>query len=125
MNIKQAHFFEGFKKTTYAETAGKTFFLVLALLITISGCVSKGGDLSENNTATTQPNIVIIFLDDADYGDFSPFWPTRYETPNVARLAEEGRTFTSFYVPQADCSDLRRELMTGTYPQRNVLFEAY
>ncbi len=43
-----------------------------------------------------QPNIVIIFLDDAGWGDFQPFNETRYPTPNVKRLAEEGRSFMNF-----------------------------
>ena len=72
-----------------------------------------------------QPNIVLIFLDDAGFADFQPFAETRYPTPNVSKLAEEGRSFYSFYVPQAICSASRAALMTGTYPERNGLFGAH
>lgn len=98
--------------------------LLLLLSILSAGCNDSRSTGIQSRNAE-QPNIVIIFLDDAAYGDFSPFWPTRYETPNVARLAEEGRTFTSFYVPQAVCSASRGALMTGTYPERNGLFGAH
>lgn len=73
----------------------------------------------------TRPNIIIIFLDDAGFADFQPFAETRYPTPNVARLAEEGRSYHSFYVPQAICSASRAALLTGTYPERNRMFGAH
>lgn len=73
----------------------------------------------------SQPNIVLIFLDDAGWSDFQPFSETRYPTPNVKKLAEEGRLFTNFYVPQAICSASRAALLTGTYPERNRLFGAH
>ena len=70
-------------------------------------------------------NIVLIFLDDAGFADFQPFAETRYPTPNVQTLAEEGRRFMNFYVPQAICSASRAALITGTYPERNGIFGAH
>ena len=57
------------------------------------------------------PNFVIIFLDDAGWGDFNTFQSTKYPTPNVDKLAEEGTKFTQFYVPQAVCSASRAALL--------------
>jgi arylsulfatase A len=71
-----------------------------------------------------QPNVVIIFLDDAGWADFEPFAYNHYSTPNVSRLAEEGTMFTNFYVPQAVCSASRSALLTGCYPERTKLFGA-
>ena len=62
---------------------------------------------------------MLIFLDDAGFAE------TRYPNPNVCRLAEEGRTFYNFYVPQAICSASRAALLIGTYPERNRLFGAH
>lgn len=99
-------------------------FLLLIIVTLIAGC-GKSSDQSTASSAETLPNIVLIFLDDAGYADFKPFTETRYPTPNVQTLAEEGRTFMNFYVPQAICSASRAALMTGTYPERNGLFNAH
>jgi arylsulfatase A-like enzyme len=75
--------------------------------------------------APAPPNVVIIFLDDSGWSDFRPFDEPTYPTPNVARLADEGRTFTNFYVPQAICSASRSALMTGCVPGRTKMFGAH
>lgn len=69
--------------------------------------------------------MVIIFLDDAGYGDFKPFAQEGIETPEVQRLADEGRIFTNFHVPQAICSASRSALITGSYPGRTKVFGAH
>ncbi|WP_321995880.1 sulfatase [Draconibacterium orientale] len=80
---------------------------------------------SNNSQTTKQPNVVIIFLDDSGYSDFSPFGQTRIETPNVTKLAEEGIMFRNFYVPQAVCSASRSALISGCYPGRTKVFGAH
>ncbi|NBB76277.1 MAG: sulfatase-like hydrolase/transferase [Bacteroidetes bacterium] len=99
-------------------------FLFIFTLAFLNGC-SETSDQSSQHTDETPPNIVLIFLDDAGYADFNPYAETRYPTPNVQTLAEEGRKFMNFYVPQAICSASRAALMTGTYPERNGLFNAH
>jgi len=93
-------------------------------LLLLNGCVSDKNQESDGSI-DTPPNIVLIFLDDAGFADFQPFAETRYSTPNVDKLAEEGRSFYNFYVSQAICSASRAALMTGTYPGRNELFGAH
>jgi len=63
------------------------------------------------------PNFVVIFVDDLGYADIQPF-SDRYATPNLARMAEEGRTFSSFYTANSVCTPSRAGLMTGCYPAR-------
>ncbi|MSU24042.1 MAG: arylsulfatase [Opitutus sp.] len=65
-----------------------------------------------------RPNIVIIFIDDMGYADIGPFGATAYPTPNLDRMAAEGRKFTNFHVPQPVCSASRAGLLTGCYPNR-------
>lgn len=65
-----------------------------------------------------KPNFVIIFVDDQGYGDLSCFGSTKIKTPNVDRLASEGRKFTSFMVASPVCTPSRAALMTGCYPKR-------
>jgi arylsulfatase A len=64
------------------------------------------------------PNFVIIYIDDMGYGDIGPFGAEGYPTPNLDRMAEEGRRFTDFYVTQAVCSASRAGLLTGCYNVR-------
>lgn len=63
------------------------------------------------------PNIIIIFADDLGYGDIAPYG-SKTPTPNLDRLAKEGRKFNRFYVAQAVCSASRAALLTGCYPNR-------
>ncbi|MBU63270.1 MAG: arylsulfatase [Opitutae bacterium] len=70
-------------------------------------------------TKTTKiPNIVVIFIDDMGYADIGPFGAKAYPTPNLDRMAKEGRKFTDFYVTQAVCSASRAGLLTGCYNVR-------
>ena len=61
---------------------------------------------------------MIIFIDDMGYADIGPFGAEGYATPNLDRMAREGRIFTDFYVAQAVCSASRAALMTGCYNVR-------
>ncbi len=63
------------------------------------------------------PNFVIINVDDLGYADVQPF-SDRFPTPHLARMAEEGRSFSSFYVASSVCTPSRAALMTGCHPAR-------
>ena len=69
-------------------------------------------------TAAELPNFVVIFMDDLGYGDIGPFGATGYATPNIDRMAKEGRKFTRFYVSSPVCSASRAALLTGCYNAR-------
>jgi arylsulfatase A len=68
--------------------------------------------------AAPTPNVVIIFMDDMGYADVGCFGAEGYQTPNMDRLAKEGRKFTNFHVPQPVCSASRAAILTGSYPNR-------
>ena len=68
------------------------------------------------NARSTQPNIVLIFVDDLGYGDLGCYGNQIHETPNIDRLAAEGQRWTSFYASGATCVPSRRGLMTGRHP---------
>ncbi len=65
-----------------------------------------------------QPNIVLVFIDDMGWGDFSCFGNESAKTPHVDRLAKEGVRFEQFYVNSPICSPSRTAISTGQYPQR-------
>jgi arylsulfatase A len=78
--------------------------------------------------ADTKPNFIVINIDDLGYADIGPFGSTLNRTPNLDRMAKEGRKLTSYYAAPV-CSPSRAALMTGSYPKRalpipHVLFPA-
>lgn len=68
-----------------------------------------------NANAQTKPNIIFILTDDMGFGDIGCFNGT-YKTPNIDRMAEEGRKFTGYYSAAPICSPSRVGFLTGTHP---------
>lgn len=66
-------------------------------------------------------NLVIILADDLGYGDTSCYGATLVQTPNIDRLAEQGRRFTDAHSPSSVCSPTRYALLTGRYCWRTSL----
>ena len=64
------------------------------------------------------PNIVFIYCDNLGYGDIEPFGSKNHRTPNLNRMAREGRKFTHFYSASGVCTPSRAAFMTGCYPTR-------
>jgi arylsulfatase A len=65
--------------------------------------------------AAPRPNIVVILADDYGYGSVGCYGGAGLKTPNLDRLAREGRRFTQAYCPGSVCSPTRYGLMTGRY----------
>jgi arylsulfatase A-like enzyme len=68
--------------------------------------------------AAEQPNIIVILADDIGYGDLSCYGAKLVQTPNLDRLASEGRRFTDAHSPAATCTPTRRAMLTGRYSWR-------
>lgn len=85
----------------------KIFLLVF--IIAFSSCI--------NNT-DSKPNIILVFIDDMGWSDFSCYGNTDAQTPNIDKLAKEGICFEQFYVNSPICSPSRVAISTGQYPQR-------
>ena len=68
--------------------------------------------------AQKQPNIILLFADDAGYADFGFQGSTTMKTPNLDKLASQGVRFTQGYVSDATCGPSRAGLLTGRYQQR-------
>ena len=64
------------------------------------------------------PNVVLIFADDLGYGDLGCYGATKVKTPNIDKLAEEGRRFIDAHSASAVCTPSRYALLTGEYPVR-------
>ena len=68
-----------------------------------------------------RPNVVLIFLDDSGYGDYSHNGNPTIETPAISKMANAGANFTQFYVTTPACSASRYALLTGRYPGHSGL----
>ena len=74
------------------------------------------------HAADTKPNVVVIFADDLGYGDVGCYGATKLKTPNIDRLASQGRIFTDAHSASAVCTPSRYALITGEYPVRKNLY---
>lgn len=73
---------------------------------------------SSERSSGRPPNIVIVNADDLGYGDLGCYGGLAADSPNLDRLAKQGRRFTNFHVAQPVCSASRTALLTGCYPNR-------
>lgn len=74
--------------------------------------------LTAPTLAADRPNFIVILADDLGYADIGCFGATEIKTPELDRMATEGRRFTDFYVGGPTCSPSRLALLTGCYPVR-------
>jgi arylsulfatase A len=91
---------------------------VLGAFVVEAAAAKPHSDGTEASPARTSPNVVVIFADDLGYGDLSCYGATKVHTPNIDRLAKEGRRFTDAHSASAVCTPSRYALVTGEYPHR-------
>lgn len=91
---------------------------VIALGISILPTSRVEAQTAGRQPAPPRPNIVLILLDDAGYGDFGCYGCTDIRTPNIDRVARQGVRLTDFYSNGPLCTPTRAALMTGRYQQR-------
>ncbi|MFT7488935.1 MAG: arylsulfatase A, partial [Candidatus Promineifilaceae bacterium] len=83
-------------------------FVFVMVVVTIGAHVASAA-------SARKPNIIYIMADDLGYGDLSCFGQTKFSTPNLDRLAQEGITFTDYYAGSTVCAPTRCVLMTGLH----------
>jgi len=83
--------------------------LLLLALFVIAAAASQ---------AAERPNIIWIMADDLGYGEIGCFGQQLMQTPNIDRMASEGRRFTQFYAGATVCAPSRSVLMTGQHHGR-------
>jgi arylsulfatase A-like enzyme len=87
------------------------FLIIIALFCS---CSQKQKQDEKENL----PNVILIYADDVGYGDLSCQGATKVQTPNIDKLAVEGRRFTDAHSVSAVCTPSRYALLTGEYPIR-------
>ena len=71
------------------------------------------------------PNIVFILADDLGYGDLSSYGSDKVSTFHLDQMAREGIKLTSYYAAQPVCSASRAAILTGSYPNRIGIHNAF
>lgn len=99
----------------------RVIFLNLCILCSLLSLTSS--DIAAKELERP-PNIILIVTDDQGYSDVGIFGAEGFKTPNLDRLAREGRRFTDFYVSASVCTASRASLMTGSYPPRISMYGA-
>ena len=81
------------------------------------------GAVQAPRRAEALPNIVVILADDYGYGSAGCYGADDklIRTPNIDRLAREGRRFTDANTTSSVCSPTRYSVMTGRYCWRTSL----
>lgn len=65
--------------------------------------------------ANRRPNIIFIMADDLGYGDVSCYGQSKFKTPRIDSLAQQGLKFTQMYAGTTVCAPSRCCLMTGVH----------
>ena len=65
------------------------------------------------SAADPPPNVVMLFVDDLGYGDTGFNGHPTTKTPNIDKLAHEGKILSTWYSGCPVCSGSRAALMTG------------
>lgn len=86
----------------------KKLTFLAAATAAVAGC---------NGTESGNPglNVIYILADDLGYGDIGCYGQEFINTPNIDRLAEEGRLFTQHYAGCTVSAPSRSALMTGLH----------
>ncbi len=92
-------------------------FVSLAFIATISLLAFKANSKWASQNAA-QPNIIIILTDDMGYSDVGCFGGNFVPTPNIDRMAQNGRKFMQYYSAAPICSPSRAGMLTGMNPAR-------
>lgn len=97
----------------------KLHFFTLAMYLVFA--LAPFSVFGQENKA--QPNIVVILSDDFGYGSTNSYGAQEslVKTPNIDRLAHEGKRFTQAYTASSVCSPTRYALLTGRYAFRTSL----
>ena len=67
-------------------------------------------------SAETRPSFIFFITDDISQEDLSPYGNAYAQTPNLAKLAQEGMRFDNAYLTISSCSPSRCSMITSRYP---------
>lgn len=71
------------------------------------------------------PNVVLFFIDDMGWRDWSGGGSDYLSTPSIDRIAREGLVFSNGYVNAANCAPSRCALLSGQYTPRTHFYNVW
>lgn len=92
-----------------------SFVLTGISLLSCSSSSQESKESTENSDACKKPNVVFILADDLGYADLSCLGQTKFATPNIDRLASQGKLFTQHYSGSSVSAPSRCSLITGLH----------
>lgn len=92
--------------------------LCSVVLAAAGACAAEEAAIERPKPGVEHPNIIVLLVDNAGYGDLGCYGSTLHRTPHLDRMAAEGLRLTSFYSASGVCTPSRAALMTGCYPRR-------
>lgn len=93
------------------------FIYVLFISCSLLSCASN----NQPDGEASPPNIILFLADDQGWGDLSSSGNVNLSTPHIDRLAEQGASFSRFYVSPV-CSPTRAEILTGRHHARSGVY---
>lgn len=100
----------------------KNYISKIALSTFIILGISAGFEVKADTSPETQPNILLINIDDLGWKDLGFMGSTYYETPNIDQLASRGMVFSRGYASAANCAPSRAALFSGQYAPRTGVY---
>ncbi|MCH1409176.1 MAG: sulfatase-like hydrolase/transferase [Verrucomicrobiales bacterium] len=95
---------------------GSYFYMSRVLFVSLFAFLF--GSASPVFSAESQPNVLIVLVDDQGYYDLGCYGATEVKTPRIDALAKAGIRFTDYYAAAPICTPSRAGLLTGCYPRR-------
>lgn len=93
------------------------FYVMLftASLLSFKNQSSTDSEIQREKEKLSQPNIIYILADDLGYADIGVYGQTKFDTPNLDKLAKEGMLFTQHYAGSTVCAPSRSVLLSGKH----------
>jgi N-acetylglucosamine-6-sulfatase len=91
--------------------------LVLLALAALLSC-GRG-----ETSSTSQPNVVVVLVDDLRWDDIGVAGHPFVETPTIDRVAREGTQFLNAFATTPLCSPSRAAILTGQYVHTNGIID--
>jgi arylsulfatase A-like enzyme len=88
---------------------------LISVFIFLSPALVLSQPAAASKPALARPNLLVILADDIGWGDAGCYGATKVNTPNIDRLAREGRRFVNGHASAAVCTPTRYSMLTGQY----------
>ncbi|MEM6631386.1 MAG: sulfatase-like hydrolase/transferase, partial [Bacteroidota bacterium] len=85
--------------------------IYLLIVLSVSSCIPP----KQVEQPTPSPHMILIYVDDMGIGDAQFSGGKSIPTPNLDRLAQNGKVFTQYYTTAPVCSPSRVSVTTGMY----------